>query len=145
MKTNNPLDQLHLSPEEEKQSEELLEVWTRNYKVVSERLLSPEEKEVMKQGNNDNDGFLCFVIGRIAPFIWTEFIMVNPKEKDKEAERIFDECCELFFRNETIHFVNLHYATALKLFKIGAYIGCIEGGMIEFRPQRKDPDEFTPP
>lgn len=136
---NYSKDGLRFSPEENMIGERLLKEWLKTYDEVSEQVLNQEEQEVMKQGSNSSEGFPCFALGRVAPFLFEEFSVRDPFERDKDAESQLDMFSESYFRDETVHFVNLHYNIALKLFQVGAYIGSIETEKVKDGNHWKDP------
>ncbi len=126
-------DEIHhqMSPKEKKEAKKMLDEWRVVYKGIVEMALNPQAKEIMKQGGNDQDGFLCFLIGRTAPTIWDNFIVRNPLEPNKEVEKYLDKSSELFFKDGTVHFVGQYYGLALLFFQFGAYMGSIEDGKCE--------------
>ncbi len=120
-----------MSPKEGKEANKMLKEWHNIYKGLQERALNPVAQDIMKQGENDQDGFLCFLIGRSAPTMWDNFIVRHPFEPNKEVEQYLDKCSELFFKDGTVHFVSQYYGLALLFFQVGAYMGSVEEGKCE--------------
>ena len=116
---------------ERKEANEALEHLRTIYDGMIDMALSPEAKDLLKQNDNYQNGFACFIIGRSAPEMWDDFVVKHPFKPTKESEKYLDKCQELFFKDETVHFVSQYYELALFFFNVAAYMGSVEEGKTE--------------
>ena len=120
-----------MTKKERKEANEALAHLRTIYEGLIDMALSPEAKDILKQEDNRQNGFLCFIIGRSAPEMWDDFVAKDPFKPNKESEKYFDKCQELFFKDETVHFVSQYYGLALFFFQVAAYMGSVEEGKTE--------------
>ena len=120
-----------MTKKELKEANEALDQLRSVYDGLIDMALSQEAKDILKQGDNRQNGFLCFVMGISAPEMWDDFVAKDPFRPDKESEKYFDKCQELFFKDETVHFVSQYYELALFFFQVAAYMGSVNEGKTE--------------
>lgn len=120
-----------MTKKELKEANEALDQLRSVYDGLIDMALSQEAQDILKQGDNRQNGFLCFVMGISAPEMWDDFVAKDPFRPDKESEKYFDKCQELFFKDETVHFVSQYYELALFFFQVAAYMGSVNEGKTE--------------
>lgn len=110
------------------EGQKMLAEWEEQYDGIIEIALTQQGKEILKEGDNDQDGFVCFLCGRTAPSMWDDFSLFDPFSTDNDAPLYLEKCSELYFKDSTLHFLSEYYDLGRILFQFGAYIGTKEAG-----------------
>ena len=122
---------LHLVIQDDsKEFDALYDEWKRVYDGIGNMFFRTEDKEILGIGDNNENCFCCFVIGRLAPLIWDGFSVQDPNLPSRDAKKYLDESSEFYLDEETVSFIRCHYDIALLSFQVGAYLSSLENPRI---------------